>query len=74
MAIDYQEVVDRANDLIDAAIVVRGLAATAERGTEKETGEPLAASTITNLKTVKGPAARTAAQSAWNALDAAMTL
>lgn len=73
MAIDFQEVVDRANNLIDAAIVVRGLAATAERGTEKETGEPLATVTIQSIKTVKGPAARTAAQSAWDALNAAMT-
>ena len=73
MAIDFEEVADKAKAMIVASKVVLNLAETIERGTELATGEPLAATTITSLKTVKGPAARTAANDAWNALDTAMT-
>jgi len=73
MAVDFQEVSEKARTMITAAKTVLDLADTVERGTEKATGKALAAVTITELKTIDGPAARTAANVAWDALDTAMT-
>jgi hypothetical protein len=68
-------------DWVDAEAKFRAMKIASARGIELThavntgavAGQPLHADTLVALKTVKGPIVRTAAQDAWNDLNAAMT-
>ena len=71
MAIDWIDVEEKARVMKAATVRVIEVTHAVNEGTVA--GRELHADTIASLKTVDGPAARTAAQDAWNDLKAAMT-
>lgn len=71
MAIDWIDVEEKARVMKAAAAGVIELTHAVNAGSIA--GQPFHSDTLTALKTVKGPAVRTAAQNAWNDLNAAMT-
>ncbi len=71
MAIDWIDVEEKARVMKAASVRVISITKAVNAGTVA--GRTLHSDTITALKTVDGPIARTAAQDAWNDLKAAMT-
>lgn len=71
MAIDWTDVEAKARAMKAATVQV--ILVTHAVNTGSIAGESLHADTLNSLKTVRGPAVRTAAQSAWDDLNAAMT-
>lgn len=72
MAIDWEDAELKATAMRIATVNVITLIKQVRTG-KTASGRALHADTISDLKTVDGPAVRTAAQNAWNDLNAAMT-
>lgn len=71
MAINFEDIATKAATMKAAAAKVKALAEAINTGTIA--GVALHADTLNTLRTVEGPAARTEANDAWDALNAAMT-
>ena len=71
MPVDWKDIEEKAHAMKTASVRIIQITSAINTGTIA--GRALHADTLTGLKTVDGPAARTEAQDAWGNLNAAMT-